>query len=386
MTRARTALGLLVMLVAGAVHAQAPSGAPRWRLSASAEGAFDSNPKFAADDGGTQASAWGRLGALVERAFTLPRTRLALRAEATRLDYRSTPELSRNTWGVEAQGTRAFSPRVTLGVHAAERSDASRDLRALTDTGFVLGQVLTRTTRARADLAWRVAEHATLAAESRYERYSFDSDAFVGGSTLDGNLRLDLQPWPRTSLTLAADVQRQRRADAPDVAPVADGSTRSFSATWIRGVPEHVQVSATAGLMRLVPLGTDDARSTALLGAGLRARRGRHTLDLRADRRVSEAFGLGRSGLSLTLTASDSLALAPRVALALRGNWSRTTDPGDGAFELRSWGATSELSWRVRPRLRAAAAYTYYRGEERGAAPRSNHVARLTLAYEQLWR
>ncbi len=383
----RFGLACALAVLPGAAQAQAPAQAPPWRLTLSAEAALDANPRFVADDSpDARRAESGRVQAQVERNLSLRRTRLALRADTARLGYRGAPDLNRNTWGLEAHGTLAFSPRLTARAAGARRNDASRDLRSLTDTGFVLGQVLTRTRRGSGELAWRAREHATLVASGRYERYAFEGSGLVGGSTREGDLRLDLAPWRHAALSFAAQFAWQRRARDERVPPTSDGTTRSLVATWTLGAPERVQASFSGGLTRVVPLGDRSTHTSTFLAAGRwSAKRGRHTFSAELDRRVSQAFGLGRSALTFGLIASDSYALTSRLDLAARANWSRTTDPARSDFELRTWGGSAELGWRVAPRLRARALYTLFRGEERGAGARTNHVVSVNLSHERTW-
>jgi hypothetical protein len=385
--RVRLACAALVLAAGFSAEAQAPAQAPPWRLAVAAEGTLDSNPRLAADGSDdARRSEAARVQAQLERNLSLPRTRLALRADGSRLAYRGEPDLTRGTWGLEGQGTYAFSPRLQLRLAGARRNDQSRDLRELADTGFVLGQVLTRTRRGSGELAWRAREHATLVVGGRYERYAFAGTGLVGGSSREADLRFELSPWRHASLTFSAELAIQRRGRDEDAPAVSDGSTRSLLATWTYGAPERVQASLSGGVTRLVPLGDDSTRTLTLLGAGsLRARRGRHTLGAQLDRRALQAFGLGRSALTFDLGVSDSYALTRRWDLAARAHWSRTIDPARPGFELRSWGGSAETAWRAAPRLRLRAAYTLSRADERGAPTRTSHVVALALSHERTW-
>jgi hypothetical protein len=377
----------LVLALGGSARAQAPAQPPPWRLRLAAEGALDTNPRLVADSSADARRAESaRVQAQLERNLSLPRTRLALRADGSRLAYRQAPDLTRTTWGLEGQTAFAFSPRLGLSLGGARRNDQSRDLRNLTDTGFVLGQVLTRTRRGSGELRWRAREHVTLAAAGRYERYDFDGTSLVGGSTREGDLRLDFAPWRHASLSLAAQAALQRRAQAAGLERASDGTTRSLLATWTYGPPERVQASLSGGVTRLVPLGDSATHTLTLVAAGsLRAKRGRHTFGAQFDRRASQAFGLGRSALTFGLAVSDSYALTPRLDAGARGNWSRTTDPARPAFDLRTWGAAAELGWRAAPRVRVRGAYTLFRGEERGSPARTNHVVAVSISHERTW-
>lgn len=386
MTR-RVGCAAVVLALAPVARAQAPAQAPPWRLSVALAGEVDSNPRLAADTSDdARRSESARVQAQLERNLSLPRTRLALRLDGSRLAYRGAPDLARGTWGFEGQGAYAFSPRLQLRLGAARRNDQSRDLRELADTGFVLGQVLTRTQRGSGELAWRAREHATFVVGGRYERYAFAGTGLVGGSSREADLRFELSPWRHASLTFSAELAIQRRAEDDDTPPVSDGSTRSLLATWTYGAPERLQASLGGGVTRLVPLGDDSTRTLTLLAAGsLRAKRGRHTLGAQLDRRASQAFGLGRSALTFGLTASDSYALTRRWDVAARAHWSRTRDPARPDFDLRSWGGSAEASWRAAPRLRVRATYTLSRGEERGSPTRTNHVLALGASHERTW-
>ncbi len=389
MTRVAWGVALLCALFPVQVQAQAqgPATPPPWRLALAAEGAFDGNPRFVADDSpDARGAASARLTARLERNWTRARTRLALRGDGSRLAYRRAPDLTRTTWGFEAQALYAFSPRLQGRLDGGRRNDSSRDLRALTDSGFVLRQVLSRSRRAAGELAWRAREHATLHVTGRYERFEFDSAELFGGATLEGGARLEYSPWRHASLSASAEWQSQRRAREEGATRASDGSTRSLFAGGSLGAPERVQATLALGATRLVPLGDARARTLTLLASGtLRARRGRHTFSVQFDRRASQAFGLGRSALTFGAVASDAYALTPRLELAARANWSRTRDPASPDFRLRAWGGSAELGLRATPALRARASYTLYRGEDAGAAPRTNHVVALSLSREIAW-
>lgn len=389
MRRAYAATRVVVLLLVGARGAEGQSlvAQPPWRLSLSVQAGGESNPRVRPGD--TDASATGRVRLGVERAFDAPRAQLALVAEGSALRYTGEPDLGRATWAVGARATWLLSRRSQARFEASERADLSRDLRALTDGAFVLDQVRTRSTRLGADVRHRLARHVTTSGGASYERFGFGDAGPVGGATLAGRAALEWLVTRAAALSLSLEAQRQedrRRASDADGAAPRNGASQAALLSLTLGGRARVQGTLGAGLSRLRPIGGAPARSALLVSAGLRGRMQRHTLAFSGERRVAQAFGLGRSGLTSSVSLSDALALSARWSASVRGSWSRTTDPGDAGFTLTSWGAGGELAWHAAPRVRGALTYTLFRGEQGAQPARVNHVLMLALSTERAFR
>jgi hypothetical protein len=368
----------------GAAHGQALVALPPWRVTLAAQAGAESNPRVSV--GAADASATGRLRLGVERAFNRRRAQLALAAEGSALRYAGAPDLGRGTWALGTRATWLPGRRTQVRVDASARADLSRDLRALTDGAFVLDQVRTRSTRASTDVRYRLARHLTTGAGASYERFSFGAAGPVGGATLAARGSLEWLAARNSALSLSLETQRQEDQRTSAGSNPRDGASQAALVTWTLGSSAGVQGTFGVGLSRLRPIGGAPARQALLLATGVRARARRHTLAFAGERRVAQAFGLGRSGLTSSLSLTDAVALGPRCDVSLRGSWSRTSDPGDAAFTLTSWGAGAELAWRARPHTRAQLTYTLFRGERSLQPARVNHVFLVSVSTERALR
>lgn len=382
--RRRASVLALALTWTGTAAAQALVALPPWRVSLAAQGGAESNPRVR--PGAADPSAMGRVRLGLERAFDRPRAQLAWLAEGSALRYGGQPDLGRGTWALGARATWLPGRRTQVRFDASERADLSRDLRALTDGAFVLDQVRTRSTRLGTDVRYRLARHLTASGGASFERFRFGDVGPVGGATLAGRAALAWVATRSTAVSLDLEAQRQRDERRLTDRLARDGASRAALLTLTLGGRGRVQGTVGAGFSHLRPIGGAPTRSALLVATGLRARAQRHTLALSAERRVAQAFGLGRSGLTSNVSLADAIALAARWKVALRGSWSRTSDPGDATFTLTSWGAGAEITWRANAHTHTSLAYTLFRGEQGTLPVRVNHVVLVSVSTERALR
>lgn len=386
---ARVSARPLVALLASAVFtgpaarlsAQA-APEPAWRLVLGLEGAYDSNPAFAGE--AAEGDVSSRLSAALERLWSAPRGRFRLRAGGQRQQYRALTRLDRNNFALEAAGTARASRRLAWGFSAGFRSDSSRDLGLLLEGGLLLPQARARSLRGRGDLAWRQSARDTLVAEVSYDRVVFDAAGLRGGTSLGARAALTHAFAGGSALNFGLEHRRQGGEASSGGAIARIGAQQTASAAWTRPLGQGFEATLTASLSRFTfAQEPSDVRFAATGGAGLRARRGRHTLSAEYLRQAGQAFGFSRSSLSNAVSLSEDWRLTRRASLEARAGWRRITAPDDPGFELVTLRASTRLSYALSRRLAATLTGALARGREPGRADVDSRGVVLALVYER---
>ncbi len=375
------AVVFLAIAVSSPAEAQTLGRPPAWKIAFSAHGAFESNPLLTTSD--QTADESGRLRVALDRAWSSGHGTLTLSGEGSALAYRELSDLNHLAWTVGLRGTYAASRRVALRADGSARSDYTSETTTLTDAGIVLPQVLTRSYVASAGGTWRLSRRVSAMLDGRYDRVLFDSDLYLGGSTLVARPALSIGFGSDDRVILGYEYQRQDR-DSGDAGLTRAGGSQGLVASWILSLGHGAQATLAGGVTRLEAGDQTDTSPTG--SAGLVVKQGRHGLTASYARTAALAYGFGRSSLTDSASLGDTYAVSPRTSLAARVFTSRYTDPGDTSFELTSWGASATLSRTLSRRFRGTVTYRWARGEAAAGVSRSSHVVALQIGYERLFR
>jgi hypothetical protein len=357
--------------------APASTRPPRWKLSLGLDGGWDSNVLFSAQN--VSGDALTRLVAKLDRTWAGRRGHLALSGEGRGSLYRRVSELDHVTRAGEADALYLVSRRVAVRLRGGVRTGYASEMVSLTEAGLLLPPVLSHANDVQGSVSYAVSRRTTASLDAQREAVSFDSPSLVGGSMLRTGLTLGRELGRADTLALTAQYQRS-------AALSEHSNTQTLFGSWSRALGPAVRIRVHAGASRYQPLASPAFRTTPVGGAALDARRGPHALEVRYDRSVDLAYGVGRVRINRLVSGQYSLAVTRRLGLDLRAVRSRGRDADESPFVLRSSEAAGGFRFALAPDLAMVGTYTWLRSEQAPSFLLSSHRAMLQVSYERAWR
>jgi opacity protein-like surface antigen len=205
---------------------------------------------------------------------------------------------------------------------------------------------------------------------------TFDAPPLVPGSKITAGLAFNHELGRTDAVGAGYQFQRMIVEDE-------HSNTQTLDTRWTHTFGTGAHARIRAGATRFTAPAA--SRTTAVGGAGVDARWGRHALDAQLDRYVDLAYGLGRVRINELVSARYSLLLTSDLGFELRGvqGWGR--DPGDASFALTTTDVLAGLRYAFSRNLALAGSYTFRRISEAPFLPVSSQGAALFLSYRQAW-
>jgi hypothetical protein len=348
-----------------------------WLLALDAREGWDSNVRFL--EPGGPGDLVTRLDARLDRAWSGPRGNLLLSGSGQGFVYRTESDLNHFAYGADAAGSFLFSPRATIRLSESFRTTYASELGALTQAGLLLPPVVTRANTARGDFSYNVSRLTTVSFDLQHEIVSFDAPPLVPGSKITAGTAFSHELSRSDAVGAGYQFQRMIVEDE-------HSNTHTLDTRWTHAFGTSARARLRAGATRFQLLTAPAAtRTTAVGGAGVDARWGRHAIDAQFDRYVDLAYGLGRVRINELVSARYSLLLTSDLGFDLRGvqGWGR--DPADASFALTTTDVVAGLRYAFSRNLALAGSYTFRRISESSFLPVSSQGAALFLSYRQAW-
>ena len=352
-----------------------PSPLHPWSLALDAHEGWDSNVRFF--EPGGPGDMVTRLDARLDRAWSGPRGRLLLSGGGQGFLYRTVSDLNHFAYGADADGSFLPSPRATIRLRESFRTTYASELAAFTQAGLLLPPVVTRANTARGDFSYSVSRRTVASLDLQHETVSFDAPPLVPGSKMTAGAAVSHE-LSRTD-AVGVGYQFQRMAVRSE-----HSNTQTLEARWSRALGSIAHARLRAGATRFQLLAAPSSpRTTAVGGASLDARWGRHTIEAQYDRFVDLAYGLGRVRINELLSARYAATLTPELGLDVHAVRGAGQDPGDASFALRTTDLETSLRYALTRNLALAGTYSIRRVSQTPFPLLSSQAAMLFVSYRQ---
>lgn len=345
-----------------------------WSLSVGMNQTTENNVQLTDGSGGDLGTG---LMAGISRAVTIRRAAMSLRASANQVFYREQKSLNRFTYDAGATVSYRLGRRLTFAAGDNVTSSYAQDSRVLLDAGLVLPKVLTRTNMASALLAYDVTPRTQLSGTASMSNAWFDSNDFVGQSSVTADVSLARRLTRTSSLGITWNQSYSN---------VIDGAVHGVQATWQSTIRRTGALTASGG----VRMFSDETGGYQVLPAGTVgfatrvARNGR--IEMHYARSVEGAFGF--SGVTSTSRVGGSYGLPVGRRLAIDGGADYGKTSGALSPELSLTGLSVSLNavYRLKDNLTLGGTYGLWVSRNPSSPTVSGQRAGVTLNYNVSWR
>lgn len=355
----------MALLLAAPAGAQAP--AVQSRLTALLRGDWDSNARFLPGQGGAWSS---NLGLVLEHDRRLPRGTLSLSGNGGATYYPGVDGLSRVDFGGRVSGSLDPNPGTHLSASQSVTRAYAPELADLTGAGLVLPRTSVLSGFSLLSLEQRLGRSTRLVTTGNFQWLRFDEIALQNGSELGGRALVLRSVGRFSSLGLGAGARRSTTMGQSQ-------ASESLLASYVRTPGRGPKLQVEAGVAFL-----DGSPRRPVVGTASLSQNGRRaTLELKATRNVSQAFGLGRERIADLGDLTATFSLTRRLGASASAVYGVSRETEDTNRELqRSASLAAGLNFKLSRSWLAALGYVHQRSEQR-AESTTGHRLRFQLSY-----